>query len=86
MEYFFRKKLFEGTDPHSQCHAGYQLEFFCRTAGNEAAITIGHVLNKETDALSEYKFKGSGPAPYSSSPSACILGIMIILAESGPLN
>ena len=63
-EYFSGNKIMTGSDPLSHCYCGHQFGQFAGQLGDGRAITLGVVLNNQSERW-ELQLKGAGKTPYS---------------------
>jgi serine/tyrosine/threonine adenylyltransferase len=65
IEYFSGNRLHPKSVPAAHCYCGFQFGSFSGQLGDGAAMSLGEILNPQTDERWELQLKGAGPTPFS---------------------
>jgi serine/tyrosine/threonine adenylyltransferase len=64
-EYFCGNRLHPNSAPVAHCYAGYQFGSYSGQLGDGAAMSLGAIINPQTEQRWELQLKGAGPTPFS---------------------
>jgi uncharacterized protein YdiU (UPF0061 family) len=65
IEYFAGNRIHSQSNPAAHCYCGYQFGSFSGQLGDGAAMSLGEIVNPQTNERWELQLKGAGPTPYS---------------------